>query len=205
MQKIDVDGIIRKNAVLRIEPPPYKMIKTNKLLAKFEKTVYNICDCRKVDPAPCSAKNNCVNVATEVECDPNLCPAGERCHNQQFHRGAQKSFEVKLTKTKGWGLFAKEDIPINDFLIEYKGEIIDNAEMNQRFIQTTAHKDVNYYFMKLSNKLHIDGRTYGNEARFINHSCGPNTTPRKRNVYSKGQIQIRIGLFATRHIRMVTK
>lgn len=197
--------ISKKNMETRNVLPPYKMIKTNKLLAKFKKTDYNECQCSKDDSAPCSTENNCLNVATQVECDPDLCPAKEKCQNQKFHRGEKFSFEVKMIEAKGWGLFAKEDIPNDHFILEFKGEVIDNIELNQRLSRATANNDVNYYFLKLTNNLYIDAKIYGNEARFINHSCDPNAAPKKWNVYSNGQSRIRIGFFALRNIQMVNK
>lgn len=186
------------------KPPPYRKIKTNKVIAKLKDQEYTECKCRKDDPAPCSTESDCWNVATQVECDPALCPAKERCQNQKFHRGEQFAFEIKMTESKGWGLYAKEEIPIDAFIIEYMGEVIDNNELNQRFTRAFDNKDDNYYFLKLGY-LYIDAKLFGNEARFINHSCDPNAKPVKWTVYSNGQAFNRIGFFALRNILPVNK
>lgn len=184
------------------KPPPYRKIKTNKVMAKLQEQEYEECKCRKEDTVPCSVENNCENVATLIECDPDLCPAKEKCQNQNFHRGEKFAFEVKMTGSKGWGLFAKEEITMGHFIIEYMGEVIDYVEFNQRFSRATANKDDNYYFLKLEN-LYIDAKLFGNEARFINHSCDPNAEPEMWTVYSNGQAFNRIGFFALRNIQQV--
>lgn len=182
------------------KPLPYRKIKTNKVIAKFPEGECNECKCRPDDAAPCSIESNCYNAMLNYECDPSLCPAKEKCQNQNFSRGEQFEFQVQMTSWKGWGLFAKEEIPVDRFIIEYMGEVIDAVEFEQRFTRATANKDDNYYFLFLGNNLYIDAKSFGNEARFINHSCDPNTATQKWMVYSNGQEQIRIGFFALRKI-----
>ncbi|XP_055308486.1 histone-lysine N-methyltransferase NSD3-like, partial [Sitodiplosis mosellana] len=166
----------------------------------FKESEYNECKCRPDDPQPCSIENDCYNAMLNFECDPDLCPAKDKCQNQNFHRGEQFSFQVKMTKSKGWGLFAKEKIPAGKFIIEYMGEVIDSVEFDQRFNRAKVNKDDNYYFLTLGQNMYIDGAVYGNDARFINHSCDPNVAPNKWTVHSNGQGQIRIGFFARREI-----
>lgn len=139
----------------------------------------------------------------KFECDPDLCPAKNMCQNQNFRRGQQFSFQVKMTQSKGWGLYAMKDIPAEKFIIEYMGEIIDNEEFDQRFNRAKNDKEDNYYFLRLPDGLYIDAAVYGNEARFINHSCSPNVIPDKWTVISNGQEQSRIGFFTDRAIRAV--
>lgn len=187
---------MRKN-----KPPPYKKLKANRVIAKFTDCMeYNECACRPDDPAPCSLESNCYNAVLNFECDPKLCPARGKCQNQNFLRGEQYPFQVKMTDSKGWGLYAVEEIPVDKFVVEYMGEVIDNVEFDQRFSRATANKDDNYYFLTLGKNLYIDAAIYGNKARFINHSCDPNVVPNKWTVYSSGQEQIRIGFFAARNI-----
>ncbi|XP_031620271.1 probable histone-lysine N-methyltransferase Mes-4 isoform X2 [Contarinia nasturtii] len=182
------------------KPPPYRKIKANRVVAKFKGIEYNECKCRPDDPAPCSQESNCLNAITNIECDPELCPAKEKCQNQNFHKGEQYPFEIRKTECKGWGLFAKEEIPAEKFVIEYMGEVIDSVEFDQRFNRANANKDDNYYFLTLGQNLYIDAAVYGNEARFINHSCDPNVMHMKWSVYSNRQEQLRTGFFALRNI-----
>lgn len=184
------------------KPPRYKPLKVNKISAKFEDGECNECKCsaNMTDPAPCSIESDCENVLLNIECDPNVCPAKEKCQNRNFNKGEQFAFDVKMTDSKGWGLFAKEEIPENRFIIEYMGEVIDSVEFDQRFNRAKANKDDNYYFMYLVKNMYIDAKHYGNNARFINHSCDPNAESNKWTVYSNGQEQVRIGIFAKRKI-----
>lgn len=82
------------------------------------------------------------------------------------------SFRLKLIRSQisGYGIITKQAIKKDSFIIEYVGEIISNKERNRRFSDNLE----NEYFFKLTNKLVIDSRNYGNLSRFINHSCRPN-------------------------------
>jgi len=65
----------------------------------------------------------------------------------------------------GLGLFAKVPMKKGDCIIEYVGEVIDDAEANRR---------AGRYLFQTSKNRHIDGTTRSNTARYINHSCKPN-------------------------------
>lgn len=111
----------------------YIKIERNILHIQFEEAIYNKCSCLKSDVSPCSRKNNCVNVGCSIECSPGLCPADEKCKNQNFKRGTQLSLQVRKTEQKGWGLFAMEEIEAEQFIIEYVGEVINEAEFTNRY------------------------------------------------------------------------
>lgn len=140
-----------------------------------------------------------------IECDPKLCAAGDKCQNQSLSRGERFVLDVKMTKMKGWGLFAGEEIPKNCFIIEYMGELIDRSTFNSRHSRAIANKDECFYFHSLGENLYIDSRTHGNKARFINHSCEPNAKSAKQTVYLKRQEQTRIGIFSLEKIHPVRK
>jgi SET domain-containing protein len=76
------------------------------------------------------------------------------------------------------GLFANEDIAAGDFVIEYGGEIIDDALLLTRKQRYQDQRRSCLYFMKVPQG-NIDAMTFGNEARFINHSCDPNCEKQK--------------------------
>ena len=65
----------------------------------------------------------------------------------------------------GLGLFAKVPMKKGDCIIEYIGEIINEAEANNR---------AGRYLFQTSKDRHIDGTTRKNIARYANHSCRPN-------------------------------
>lgn len=165
---------------------------------------YNECQCQPEDPAPCSKESNCYNVISNIECDPDFCPAEKRCLNQNFHRGVQFKLEIKNSAPKGYGLFTQEKIPVDKFIIEYMGEVIDSFELNRRFSRATINQDNNYYFQSLGNGQYIDASIYGNEARFVNHSCDPNVESSKWTMYLNGQAHTHIGYFALRTINSVS-
>ena len=64
-------------------------------------------------------------------------------------------------------------------ICEYTGEVVSAEEAAAR--ATTAEqigKD-QFYQMKLTRSAVIDATYYGNEARYINHSCGANSRAEK--------------------------
>lgn len=57
-----------------------------------------------------------------------------------------------------------------------------------------------FYFVKLTEKLFIDSRKYGNKSRYINHSCEPNTRLEKWIVPCDGEEHMRLGFFTIKDI-----
>ena len=76
----------------------------------------------------------------------------------------------------GQGGFAAQDIPSGALIIEYIGEVITEEEMLLR-VESSGSR--HFYFMSLTDSLVIDGMTMGNDSRFINHSCSPNSITEK--------------------------
>lgn len=85
-----------------------------------------------------------------------------------------------------WGLYALEDIPAHVYICSYLGELVSEkiANFRERF---TQQKGMSYTLgcynpedpkgRKRKRTLLpfvIDATFYGNESRFINHSCSPN-------------------------------
>lgn len=76
-------------------------------------------------------------------------------------------FVVKKAKTGlGKGLFAAADIKKGEFLLEYTGKKVPTA---------TANEMTTRYLFEIDDEWTIDGSTRSNTARYINHSCDPNT------------------------------
>ncbi|MBP9827824.1 SET domain-containing protein [Patescibacteria group bacterium] len=65
----------------------------------------------------------------------------------------------------GLGLFALEAIPKGEYVVEYWGRMLNDAEAQQ-----TGGK----YLFELSKHRTIDGSSRDNLARYINHACRPN-------------------------------
>jgi SET domain-containing protein len=74
-------------------------------------------------------------------------------------------FAVRRTAT-GLGLFALQPIPAGKRIIEYTGPLISNEEVE---------KKRGKYFFGVNTKWSIDGSPRSNIARYINHSCRPNS------------------------------
>lgn len=178
----------------------YKKIVQNKLRVQLKKALYDKCACRLIDASPCSRENGCINVVSSIECSPKFCPAKNNCRNQNFRRGVQFAFQIRKTQSKGYGFYAVEEIPANSFIIEYMGEVIDYAEFKKRF---ETNEDENFYYLAISQSRYIDARIYGNESRFVNHSCEPNAIADKWIVHSNDQEHTRVGLFSLRKIHSV--
>jgi uncharacterized protein len=65
----------------------------------------------------------------------------------------------------GLGLFAQEDIPREQMIVEYTGERITSKEADRRG---------GLYLFDVTKSLVIDGKGRENIARYINHGCKPN-------------------------------
>ncbi len=85
-----------------------------------------------------------------------------------------------INKTKGFGLFANEDIKKGDFICEYIGEIICKDTAEKKMYQNHRKQKPNYILQirecydTVNISTYIDSEEYGNVGRFINHSCSPN-------------------------------
>lgn len=83
--------------------------------------------------------------------------------------------EVRPSTTHGLGLFICEDVPKDEWIIEYKGKRW--TEKGLRDYQRTQPKDPtgHTFLFYLSNGMYIDGGNgKWNGSRYTNHSCAPN-------------------------------
>jgi SET domain-containing protein len=88
--------------------------------------------------------------------------------------------EVRESKIHTKGIFAAKDIPKGTCIIEYFGEKITKAEGNRRVDLThdthLQNKEIaGTYLFELDDDYDIDGDVPGNDAKYINHSCDPNS------------------------------
>jgi SET domain-containing protein len=75
----------------------------------------------------------------------------------------------KASPIHGLGGFAKADIPTATRVIEYVGERINKEESLRRCEAS------NHYIFALNDREDLDGNVDWNPARYINHSCAPNS------------------------------
>lgn len=80
-----------------------------------------------------------------------------------------KLYRVGRART-GLGLFATADIPPGKLLIEYTGTRIPTRQARE-----IDKRRANKYLFEIDNRFTIDGSARSNTARYVNHSCDPNT------------------------------
>ena len=87
-------------------------------------------------------------------------------------------FDLRVARSKtGLGLYAESEIPKGACIIEYKGPEVPKAK----------EESINsLYLFEVNARKTIDGSPRWNTARYINHSCRPNSEP---NIH-KGRVFI---------------
>lgn len=180
--KVQPWKVMRRNAYVKISPPP-------------RARDMSMCVC---EPGFCD--EDCLNRASFMECDPSCCPSGlQDCSNRAIQELTARlavhpeSIGIKIVSTgsKGHGLFATRDFAPHELILEYTGDVIDSSEMERRLVNDYRGSD-KFYCLSLGQGLAIDSGRRGSEARFVNHSCNPNSEMQKWFV--KGAP--RVGLFA---------
>ncbi|KAH2207151.1 histone methyltransferase set2 [Aspergillus fumigatus] len=160
------------------------------------------CDCAEEwEPSlsrnlACGEDSDCINRATKIECVGD-CSCGPECQNQRFQRKEYANVAVIKTEKKGFGLRAETDLRPHQFIFEYVGEVINEAQFRRRMRQYDEEGIKHFYFMSLSRGEFVDATKKGNLGRFCNHSCNPNCYVDKWVVGEK----LRMGIFAERAIQ----
>ncbi|KAL1853832.1 histone methyltransferase set2 [Paecilomyces lecythidis] len=144
----------------------------------------------------CGEDSDCINRATKMECVGD-CGCGSDCQNQRFQRKEYAKVAVIKTDKKGFGLRAETDLRPHQFIFEYVGEVINEAQFRRRMRQYDEEGIKHFYFMSLSKGEFVDATKRGNLGRFCNHSCNPNCYVDKWVVGEK----LRMGIFAERHVK----
>ena len=80
-------------------------------------------------------------------------------------RDVQVRYEVRRANT-GLGLFASRPIAAGRRIIQYTGPLLTSEEVEKMYGR---------YFFSLGDKYAIDGSSRENLARYVNHSCRPNS------------------------------
>lgn len=87
--------------------------------------------------------------------------------------------KVKKSSIHSKGVFAKKNIKKGEFIIEYSGRKINHDESEKLYEQMIQEHKKNpnkasVYTFTLNETTDIDGNTWYNKAKYINHSCKEN-------------------------------
>ncbi|KAF7152607.1 hypothetical protein RHSIM_Rhsim01G0021300 [Rhododendron simsii] len=120
------------------------------------------------------------------------------CNSTQCSEDCVCRLVTGQTEFCGWGVEAGECINQGDFVIEYIGEVIDDAMCEQRLWDMKYRGVQNFYMCEIRKDFTIDATFKGNSSRFLNHSCDPNCKLEKWQVEG----ETRVGVFAGRSIKI---
>lgn len=72
----------------------------------------------------------------------------------------------------GWGVYAAEPIARDTRIVEYKGELISQAEGWRRELRYLPRQRI--WIFNINERWARDAAFGGNIARYVNHACRPN-------------------------------
>jgi hypothetical protein len=84
-----------------------------------------------------------------------------------------RPFEARRSRIQGRGVFATRAIAEGTRLVEYRGEVVSDAEADRRYPVEDDERHHTFLFRLDSGDV-IDAGPRGNIAKYINHSCDPN-------------------------------
>ncbi|XP_033634855.1 uncharacterized protein LOC117296092 [Asterias rubens] len=184
----------------RQDPSKFKKLKNNIYYdVKPLSNTQNICNCKKPrEPDVKGCGEDCLNRMVLGECSPSTCPCEEVCSNQRIQRHEwTPGLQRFNTKDRGWGICTQTPIKAGEFILEYVGEVISVKELWKRALSDYQYQK-HHYYLNLDSGTVIDGYRYGNEGRFVNHSCEPNCEMQKWSVNG----MYRIALFAMKDVNV---
>ncbi|KAK8473222.1 hypothetical protein PHAVU_001G083533 [Phaseolus vulgaris] len=175
------------------QPPPYVHIRRNIYLVKKKRS--NVDDGAGCTSCSSTCSDDCVCRVQCISCS-KACRCSENCNNRPF----RKDKKIKIVKTEhcGWGVEAAETIDKGGFIVEYIGEVIDDALCEKRLWDMKYMGVHNFYMCEIRKDFTIDATFKGNTSRFLNHSCDPNCVLEKWQVDG----ETRVGVFAARSIEV---
>lgn len=110
----------------------------------------------------------------------------------RFNQLQKRKKPVKFARSAihNWGLYAMENIPMNDMIIEYVGEKVRQQVADLRENRYLKSGIGSSYLFRIDENTVIDATKKGGIARFINHSCMPNCTAKIITVEKSKRIVI---------------
>jgi SET domain-containing protein len=82
---------------------------------------------------------------------------------------------VRRSRIQGRGVFATRDIAEGERIVEYIGDRMSHDEADATCPDDEAAARHHTFLFAVDDDVVIDGSRNGNDARYINHSCDPNT------------------------------
>ncbi|KAG0338187.1 Histone-Lysine N-Methyltransferase ash1l [Podila horticola] len=189
-------GVLQK----RREPEPFTKIRANIFVERKRRIETSPMVCHCVRPPPGSGRigcgEDCYNRVMFYECIPSLCPCGDQCSNQRFqHKHNEDNLRVIWTPQRGFGIQTTVPIKKGSLVIEYRGEVISQKLCLER-MATIYKKNKNFYFLEYEKGEVVDACQKGTNARFVNHSCSPNSQIEKWLLNG----EMSIGIFSSQDI-----
>ncbi|XP_024366290.1 uncharacterized protein [Physcomitrium patens] len=176
------------------EPPPYFFIRRNVFLIKKKRDDADDgvgCSCQSAQDV---CGDDCECRVQSMSCSKD-CKCSDKCCNKPFRK--DKRLKVSKTAHCGWGAFTSVAIKKDEFVIEYTGEVIDDAMCEKRLWEMKGRRSIcNFYMCEIAKDFIIDATRKGNASRYLNHSCQPNCRLEKWRVDG----ETRVGVFAGRNI-----
>ncbi|KAG0645391.1 SET domain-containing 1 [Hyphodiscus hymeniophilus] len=110
----------------------------------------------------------------------------------RFNQLQKRKKPVKFARSAihNWGLYAMENIPMNDMIIEYVGEKVRQQVADLRELRYLISGIGSSYLFRIDENTVVDATKKGGIARFINHSCMPNCTAKIITVEKSKRIVI---------------
>lgn len=93
----------------------------------------------------------------------------------------------------GWGVYAAQPIAGDDYIVEYKGQLISQPEAWRREQRYLPRQRI--WIFTIDDRCARDAAFGGNVARYVNHSCRPNcyVDIEGRHIWIKASRRIRTG------------
>ncbi|OAY74126.1 Histone-lysine N-methyltransferase ASHR3, partial [Ananas comosus] len=190
-EEFSIGAILNDVTENKAEPSPYEDVY---LVKKKRNGADAGVGCTNCHPDS-TCKDDCECRGLSISCS-KACHCSDMCKNKPFRK--EKKIKVVKTENCGWGVVALESIDKGDFVIEYIGEVIDDATCEQRLWDMKFRGDQKFYMCEISKDFTIDATFKGNASRFLNHSCNPNCKLEKWQVDG----ETRVGIFASRSIEV---
>ncbi|KAF9959772.1 Histone-Lysine N-Methyltransferase ash1l [Mortierella alpina] len=189
-------GHLRKT----MQPEPFIKIRSNIFVERKRRTETSPMVCHCTPPPPGSGRvgcgEDCYNRVMFYECVVGHCPCGDLCSNRRFQQKHNDDhLRVIWTKERGFGIQTTAPIKKGSLVIEYRGEVISQSECHKR-MEGIYKNNKNFYFLEYEKGEVVDACQKGTNARFVNHSCSPNSQIEKW--YLNGEMSI--GIFASQDI-----